>query len=300
MKSNFINNLPIIRGEYTDNAPLSHYTWFKVGGSADILYKPYDPEDLSSFLKQLDKTIPITIIGAGSNIIIRDSGIEGITIRLGRNFNNVEILSDNLIKVGASMLNFNLTSFGADNEIGGLEFLSGIPGSIGGGISMNAGSYGKEFKDIIDEIEVLDRNGNSSIIKNEEIKFSYRSNGLADGLIFISATIKCYKDSRDNIKKQINEISEKRKQTQPVKEKTGGSSFGNPENDSAWKLIDKVGLRGYCIGGAKFSEKHCNFMINTGNATGSDLENLGELARSRVLEKFGIDLKWEIKRLGRK
>jgi UDP-N-acetylmuramate dehydrogenase len=300
MKNNLINEIPKVNGIYKINAPLSHYTWLKVGGCADILYKPYDIEDLSIFLKNLQKEIPITILGAGSNVIIRDGGIEGVVIKLGRNFNHIEIIDDNLLKVGASMLNMNLSSFCLDNHMGGLEFLSGIPGTIGGGIAMNAGSYGREFKDIIYQIEVLDRNGNKFNIDNKEINFSYRKNDLPKDLIFISAIVKYHKDLPHNIKSKIEEISNKRRNTQPITEKTGGSTFANPQDNSAWKLIDNVGLRGYSIGGAKFSEQHCNFMINTGSAKASDLEDLGELAIERVFENFKINLEWEIKRLGKR
>jgi UDP-N-acetylmuramate dehydrogenase len=299
MRNTFQNHLPEIKGSYKENAPLSHYTWFKVGGKAEILYKPYDLEDLCVFLKEIDKSVPLSLIGAGSNIIIRDGGIDGVVIRLGRNFNDINILPNNLIEVGASMLNMNLSSFCLDNEIGGLEFLSGIPGSIGGGIAMNAGAYGKEFKDIVESITSIDRNGNIHILKNEEIKFSYRRNGLSNDLIFISAKLHYYNDNKLNIKKHIDEINLSRRSTQPILERTGGSTFANPENNSAWKLIDNVGLRGYHHGYAKFSEKHCNFLINTGNATAKDLEDLGELARKKVLEKFDINLHWEIKRLGK-
>lgn len=300
MKEILIENLPEVKGKYKKDAKLSHYTWFKVGGNAEILYKPFDVEDLSNFLKHLDSNIPITILGACSNVIIRDGGIDGIVVKLGQNFNNIKILSDSLIDVGASMLNMNFSSFCIENEIGGFEFLSGIPGTIGGGISMNAGCYGREFKDIIESVKAIDRFGNIIIFSNKELKFSYRKNGLPDNLIFISATFKYYKDSKLNIKKSIEEIANRRKTTQPITERTGGSTFANPEDNSAWKLIDNIGFRGYNIGGAKFSEKHCNFLINTGGAKATDLEELGDLAKKTVFEKYGISLNWEIKRLGKK
>lgn len=291
--------LPKIAGEYRNNYPLSHLTWFKVGGAAEIFLKPKDIHDLASFLAQNQRARPVTILGAGSNIIIRDGGIDGVVIKLGQNFTNIELTRDNRILVGGGCLNFNLAKFCQMHLITGFEFLSGIPGTIGGGVVMNAGAYNSEFKDILLAIEAIDHGGNIITIPNEKIGFKYRGTDLPPDLIITKAIFKVAIGDREVITAKINEISKARLATQPIKERTGGSSFANPEGYKAWQLIDKAGMRGYRIGGASISELHCNFMINNGTASASDLENLGNIVKEKVFEDSGIDLKWEIKLIGK-
>lgn len=292
--------LPEVRGEYKLDYNLSHLTWFKVGGPAKILFKPKDIDDLCHFLSNYKGDLPIHILGAGSNTIIRDGGYEGVVIKLGRNFTEIDILDGNKIRIGAGCLNFNAANFCMQNSIKGFEFLIGIPGTIGGGIAMNAGSYGTEFKDILEEVTCIDKDGNKHIIKCADFGFGYRHNSLKEEMIFVDATFHFEKGNMEEIKTRMNEITSERQKTQPINQKTGGSTFANPEGHSAWKLVDDAGLRGHQIGGAQFSPLHCNFMINTGEASAKDLEDLGELARSKILAKSGIDLKWEIKRIGTK
>ena len=293
-------NFQGIRGVFKQNYNLKHLTWLKVGGDADIFFKPEDIEDLKTFLKENNNRFPITIIGAGSNLIIRDKGVEGIVIKLGRNFTDIQFIDNNLIVAGAGCLNSNLAKFCLVNSIAGFEFLVGIPGTVGGGVAMNAGSYGREFKNIVASVEVLDTEGNLIIIPVDRIGFSYRTNSLPKDLIFTRVFFQAKnKEDPNKIKQKMDEISAIRSSSQPVSEKTGGSTFANPEGFKAWELIDKAGLRGVRVGGACMSEMHCNFMINDNNATATDMENLGELIRQKVKENSGIELQWEIKRIGR-
>jgi UDP-N-acetylmuramate dehydrogenase len=295
-----IDTLPKIRGEYRFNFPLNKTNWFNVGGPAEVLFKPKDPEDLIYFLQNKPQDINITIFGVGSNIIIRDGGLDGVVLRLGRAFTNIELLEKNVVKVGTACLNYNLANFCADNCLAGLEFLIGIPGSIGGGVAMNAGAYGVEFKDVIQQVKAVDYDGNIHIFSNEEMGFFYRGNSLKEKMIFLEAIFKLSYDDRDKISARMEGISKKREETQPIKEKTTGSTFANPPGYSAWKLIDEAGFRGFKVGGASMSEKHCNFMINDGTGTAADLENLGEYVREKVYSKTGILLEWEVKRIGKK
>lgn len=291
--------LPQIAGEYKNNYPLKHLTWFKVGGAAEVFFKPLDIDDLTSFLLQNQQNIPTTILGAGSNMIIRDGGVDGVVIKLGRNFTNIELLPDNKIAVGSTCLNFNLAKFCQEHSIAGFEFLVGIPGTIGGGVAMNAGAYNSEFKDILLEVEAINSKGEIANIPNEEIGFRYRGNNLPKDLIITKAVFKVVTGNKELITAKMNEINNARQTTQPITERTGGSTFANPVGHKAWKLIDEAGMRGYKVGDASISELHCNFMINHGNATALDLENLGELVRKKVLETRGIELHWEIKRIGK-
>jgi len=293
-------NFQGIRGVFKQNYNLKHLTWLKVGGDADIFFKPEDIEDLKTFLKENNNRFPITVIGAGSNLIIRDKGVEGIVIKLGRNFTDIQFIDNNLIVAGAGCLNSNLSKFCLVNSITGFEFLIGIPGTVGGGVAMNAGSYGREFKDIVASVEVLDTEGNLIIIPVDRIGFSYRTNSLPKDLIFTRVFFQAKnKEDPNKIKQKMDEISAIRSSSQPVSEKTGGSTFANPEGFKAWELIDKAGLRGVRVGGACMSEMHCNFMINANNATATDMENLGELVKQKVKENSGIELQWEIKRIGK-
>lgn len=293
-----IEQLPRIRGEYRANYPLAPLTWFKVGGNAEVLFKPLDLKDLVHFLASTPRDIHITVLGAGSNVLVRDGGIDGVVIKLGRNFAGIDLLPNNQIQIGASALNYNIAQVAMQNGLTGLEFLVGIPGTTGGGIAMNAGAYGREYKDIVEYIEAVDRKGRVHIIHNKDIGFSYRSNSLPKDLIFTRVVCSSTQGDPKTIKIRMDEIMSQREASQPVREKTGGSTFANPADHKAWKLIDKVGMRGAREGDAMISDKHCNFMINCGRATAADLETLGELARSKVLEEYGIELKWEIKRLG--
>ncbi|WP_410520703.1 UDP-N-acetylmuramate dehydrogenase [Candidatus Tisiphia endosymbiont of Dioctria rufipes] len=291
--------LPKIVGEYRNNYNLSHLTWFKVGGPAEIFFKPLDSSNLADFVAQNQQQRPITVLGAGSNIIIRDGGIDGVVVKLGQNFTNIELMPDNQISVGSSCLNYNLAKFCQVHAITGFEFLVGIPGTIGGGVVMNAGAYGSEFKDIIIAIEAIDSRGNFILIPNEEIGFKYRGNNLPKDLIITRAIFKVTIGEQEMILAKMDEINKNRLATQPIKERTSGSTFANPENHKAWQLIDKAGMRGYRIGGASMSQLHCNFMINHGNSSARDLEDLGDLVKKNVFEDSGISLEWEIKRIGK-
>ena len=293
-------DLPQVRGEYRYDAKLSHLTWFKVGGCAQVLYKPRDLEDLQYFLQHLDRNIPYVIIGAGSNLLIRDGGVEGVVIKLPRAFTEIKLLPGARIACGAASLNFNVAHFAAEYALSGLEFLVGIPGSIGGGVWMNAGCYGSEFRDVLDELTILMPNGEVQILSCDDINFQYRKSNLPQGCVVVSAIFKLNSGDSGVIRSKMNSITDERKSTQPQGVRTGGSSFANPSGEKkAWQLIDAVGLRGHKIGGASFSEKHCNFMVSDGNATAKELEELGELARKRVKAQYGVDIHWEIKRIGK-
>ncbi len=293
--------LPETVGEYKTYYNLRHLTWFKVGGPTKVLFKPLDVQDLVNFISQNQQQNyrwPITVLGAGSNIIIRDGGIDGVVIKLGQNFTNIELVYDRML-VGSSCLNFNLAKFCQMHSITGFEFLSGIPGTIGGGVVMNAGAYNSEFKDIIIAIEAINSRGNFILIPNEEIGFKYRGSNLEKDLIITKAIFKVTIGDRDIIIEKMNEINSNRITTQPIKERTGGSTFINPYNHKAWQLIDQAGMRGYKLGGASMSQLHCNFMINHGNASARDLEDLGDLVKKNVFEDSGINLEWEIKWIGK-
>jgi UDP-N-acetylmuramate dehydrogenase len=304
--------LPNIRGRYTENAPLGAVGWFRAGGVAEVLLKPADIEDLQFFLSSCPDTIPITILGVLSNTIIRDGGVSGVTIRLGRDFTDIKILDDGLVYAGAACLDANVAEMAAQAGLTGLEFLCGVPGSIGGALAMNAGAYGGEIKDILVTADFLDRHGRKHSLTPSELKMSYRHSEIPEGWIAIGALFKSTgRDSPENILAHMTSIREKRAATQPIRSQTGGSTFANPKPDElakcrlpegtkSWQLVDKVGGRGLKIGGAQMSDLHANFMINTGGATGDDLENLGEEIRRRVMDNYGLDLHWEIKRIGNK
>lgn len=302
-----ISDLPIVRGRYTENAPLGAKGWFRCGGAAEVLFKPADQDDLQHFLQHCPSDTPVHIFGALSNTIIRDGGLKGVTIRLSRQFAGIEI-QDDLITAGALALDANVANFAAEHGLGGLEFLSGIPGTIGGALKMNAGCYGVETKDVLVEATLLDRSGAIKMVEPQDLDMQYRHTNIDEGIV-LSATFKGTPEDAQTVKDRIAAIKAQREDSQPVREKTGGSTFANPslddlkaaglpEDTKVWKLIDSVGGRGLMVGGAQMSEKHCNFMINTDDATAADLENLGEELRARVLEKHGITLRWEIRRMG--
>lgn len=286
-----------LRGNLTDNVVLAPFTWFKVGGNADYVYRPTDDDDLCDFLNLLPLDMPVTIIGAASNLLVRDGGIRGVVIRLGRGFGEMTRLNDTDVVVGAAVPDMNVAKFLSDESLDGGAFLRGIPGTIGGALCMNAGAYGVELKDIFVEAYGVTRTGKKVTLTYDDMLFSYRHCGIKD-VFFTGVKLRLTAGDKHHIVAQMNDITSKRQETQPVKSQTGGSTFKNPEGFKAWELIDRAGLRGFKIGDAQISELHCNFMINNGNATAYDLELLGETVRKIVFEKTGVTLEWEIKRIG--
>jgi UDP-N-acetylmuramate dehydrogenase len=291
------NILPNVRGQYRFDAPLSKTNWFGVGGPADVLFKPEDTEDLAYFIRHKPADLPVTVIGVGSNLIVRDGGIRGAVVRLGRFFNEVKREGEVLL-AGAAMLDVNLAKLSASMGRAGLEFMSGIPGTVGGALAMNAGAYGREVKDVLIKAEAVTRAGEVIEVSVADMHYSYRHYGGPEGVIFTRAWFDTSADEPAVIEARIAEIQAKREATQPIRERTGGSTFANPEGHKAWELIDAAGCRGLTIGGAQMSTLHCNFMINTGNATAAELEALGEEVRARVRAQSGVELHWEIKRIG--
>jgi len=289
-----IEKLPKVAGIYRENASLK--SWFDVGGKAEILYKPKDAKDLSNFLQNCPKEIPINILGIGSNIIIHDEGVKGVVIRLGKEFADISV-SENKITVGAAALCANCANQAANQGIGDLEFLSGIPGSIGGAVAMNAGCYGFDVAQVLEFVKAIDYDGNLINITKSQFSFDYRHNSLAKNYIFISATFVGTISKVEIVQEKIKNLQKNRQESQPIRAKTGGSTFKNPEScdKKAWQLIDEVGYRGKIKGGAKISEKHCNFLINFDNAKATDLLELGNEVKAIVKDKTGIDLQWEIK-----
>jgi UDP-N-acetylmuramate dehydrogenase len=306
------SDLPEVRGRYSINAPLGKVGWFRTGGQADILFKPADVEDLQKFLSEVNGNIPVNILGVLSNAIVRDRGVEGVVIRLGREFNVIKELEDYQMYFGSAVLDVNAAEAAADKNISGLEFLCGIPGSIGGALALNAGAYGSEIRDVLVNAEFIDKKGMRQFLTADDMKMSYRHSEIPEGWIAVGATLQGRAGDAEQIKRHMTDIREKRSQTQPIRSQTGGSTFKNPkpedlaaaglpEGTKAWQLVDKVGGRGLTIGGAQMSELHANFMINTGTATAADLETLGEEIRHRVREQCnGYNLQWEIVILGRK
>lgn len=292
--------LPQVKGKYRFDVDLSRLCWFGVGGKASVLFTPANQDDLIYFLKNI-KDVPIFVFGVGSNILIRDGGFNGVVIRLGNCTNYIKLISSYILEVGASVLDQNVAEFAIEHKIGGMEFLSGIPGTIGGGLAMNAGAYGREFTNIVKNVKALDLEGNLIEFSNKDMGFTYRSNGLKEQFIFLSAELVGYRASLEEIQMFMNRIKTQRNATQPVKGvKTGGSTFKNPLYDKAWRLIDEAGCRGLKVGGAQVSEQHCNFIINTGNATSADIEELIYIVKTRVLESSGITLENEIVFVGEK
>lgn len=286
-----------VRGRMTADADLSKVTWFRVGGPAEVMFRPEDSADLSLFLAALPEDVPFTVLGVASNTLVRDGGVPGVTIRLGRGFAQAEPV-ENGFRFGAAMLDVNAAKHAAEAGIAGLEFLVGIPGTIGGGIRMNAGAYGTEFKDVTSSIEVLDRAGTLQVKTPEKMGFRYRHSDLPADHIVTHATVIGIPGDRAQIEARMAEISNARGESQPINSPTGGSTFANPDGHKAWRLIDGVGGRGLRIGGAQVSEKHCNFLINQDDASAADIEALGEELRRRVFESHGIELRWEIRRIG--
>ena len=295
------DHLPTVKGKLLSNEPLAPFTWLRVGGPADILFLPEDEGDLAGFLAALDPSVPVTTIGVGSNLLVRDGGVEGVVIRLGRAFAKVEPRGDQTLLAGAAILDAILAREAAKAGIAGLEFYRGVPGTIGGACVMNAGCYGAETKDVLVEAYAVTRAGERVTLSNAQMDFVYRkSRAAASGeLYFTGALFEGTADQPAAIEARMAEITARREASQPIREKTGGSTFKNPPGDSSWRLVDAAGWRGKLFGGAKFSEQHSNFLINTGEATAADLEGLGEAVRADVKAKFGVELEWEIKRIGR-
>jgi len=288
-----------IRGRLTLNAPMDRVTWFQVGGLAELMFQPHDTDDLIAFLKILPHDVPLTVVGVGSNLLVRDGGIPGVVLRLSaKGFGQVELAGENRIRAGAICPDKHIAAMAMDNEIGGFHFYYGIPGSIGGALRMNAGANGGETAERLVEVHAVDRKGDVKVLSKAEMGYSYRHSNASPDLIFTHAVFEGYPEDRAKIRADMDAVRNHRETVQPVKERTGGSTFKNPEGHSAWKLIDEAGGRGLMIGGAQMSSLHCNFMINTGHATGYDLEYLGETIRQMVFDESGITLEWEIKRLG--
>jgi UDP-N-acetylmuramate dehydrogenase len=293
------NRLSGLRGRITPNAEMEKITWFRAGGIADALFQPADEADLAAFLKAVPSDIPLTIVGIGSNLLVRDGGLRGFVVRLSaKGFGEAETVSNTRIRAGAATPDKRLAAVALEAGIGGFHFYHGIPGGVGGALRMNAGANGVETRERVVEVRALDREGNAHTFTNAEMGYAYRTSSAPAGLIFTSALFEGYVDQPDAIRSAMDAVQHHRETVQPIREKTGGSTFKNPPGTSAWKEIDQAGCRGLMIGGAQMSPMHCNFMINTGNATGYDLEHLGETVRARVLERSGIRLEWEIKRIG--
>ncbi|MBD8554818.1 UDP-N-acetylmuramate dehydrogenase [Rhizobium sp. CFBP 8762] len=288
-----------IRGRLTPNAPMDRVTWFRAGGLAELMFQPHDADDLATFLKLVPESVPVLVVGVGSNLLVRDGGIPGVVIRLSaKGFGFVNLAGENRIEVGAICPDKNVAAMALDHGIGGFAFYYGIPGSIGGALRMNAGANGWETRERVVEVHALDRQGNAHVLSNADMGYSYRHSSAPEGLIFTHAIMEGYGEDKAKIRADMDAVRLHRETVQPIREKTGGSTFKNPEGHSAWKLIDEAGCRGMIIGGAQMSPMHCNFMINTGQASGYELEYLGETVRQRVLEASGVRLEWEIKRLG--
>lgn len=291
--------LPPARGRVTRGQSLAQITWFGVGGPAEIGFRPADAEDLSNFLAGLPPEAPVTVIGVGSNLLVRDGGVEGVVIRLGRGF--AGIAADGLaIEAGAAALDANVAEVAAQAGIAGMEFLTGVPGTIGGATRMNAGAYGGDMAAITVAATALDRGGREHRLDKAALGFTYRHSTVPEDWIVTGASLTGTADDPIVIAGRLAEIRAEREASQPIRSKTGGSTFKNPPGERAWALIDRAGCRGLRLGGAMVSEKHCNFLINTGEATAAEIEDLGELVRARVLAETGVTLEWEIKRIGRR
>ena len=290
--------MPKLRGRLLANESLAPLTWFRVGGPAQVLFTPADEDDLVYFLKALPQELAVYVVGVGSNLIVRDGGMPGVVIRLSpRGFGDARVEGD-IISTGAAALDKRVAETAAAANLAGLEFYFGIPGSIGGALRMNAGANGAETKDVLVEATGVDRSGNVHTFSNTEMKFVYRDCGIDPAIIFTAARFRGKPTAPEAIRARMEEVQKHRESAQPIRNKTGGSTFKNPPADSAWKLIDAAGCRGLRVGGAQVSELHCNFLINTGHATGHDIETLGETVRTRVKQLSGIELHWEIKRIG--
>lgn len=308
-----INRLPVVRGRYGENVPLAPITWFRVGGPAEVMFRPADVDDLAKFLAERPVDVPVTVLGVASNVLVRDGGVPGVVIRLGRQFAQVGVVDGDCVQAGAAAMDVNVARVARDAGLAGLEFLSGIPGTVGGALRMNAGAFGTEMKDVVVAAEAVDGDGRFHRLSLEELGFAYRSCAIDATWVFISSHLRVRPDDAAAIGARMDSIRERREQSQPTRVRTGGSTFTNPSvvkltdeglsdggaaTMKAWQLIDAAGCRGLACGGAVVSPKHCNFLVNTGSATAADLEDLGEEVRRRVRERFGVELHWEIRRIG--
>lgn len=292
------DTLPQVAGKLTPDAPLAPLVWFKSGGSAEWLFEPKDLDDLQSFLRDLDPLVPVMALGLGSNLIVRDGGVPGVVVRLGKAFAKVERLDDTTLRCGGGASGILVSSTARDAGLAGLEFLRSIPGTVGGFVRMNGGAYGREVKDILTDCDVMLRSGELVTLPLADLGYTYRHSELPEGAIVVRATFRGELGEPAAIQAEMDRISTSREASQPLRSKTGGSTFKNPDGDKAWRLVDEAGCRGLQIGGAQVSEKHTNFLINTGDATSTDIESLGEEVRRRVKEKSGVELHWEIQRVG--
>lgn len=297
-----ISELPPVRGRYVERADMSAITWFRVGGPADVLFAPEDEKDLAEFLKKTPRGVPVYPVGVGSNLLVRDGGVRGVVVRLGAPFAKISI-EGMRVTAGAAALDAQVARAAARAGVAGLEFYRGVPGTIGGALAMNAGAYEQETKDILNEAIAYDRDGARHVLRNADMKFAYRHCGAGEALIFTQATFEGRADDPAAIEARMKSIMERREKSQPIREKTGGSTFANPDPSvsggrKAWQLIDQIGGRGRVVGDAQVSEQHCNFMINRGKATAEDIESLVEGLRKEVLNKTGVELRWEIRRIG--
>ncbi|MCC6780636.1 MAG: UDP-N-acetylmuramate dehydrogenase [Hyphomicrobiales bacterium] len=290
--------MPDLRGRLLAHQSLAELTWFRVGGPAQVLYMPEDENDLGYFLQRLDAEIPVTVVGLGSNLIVRDGGVPGVVVRLGRGFGEVKIEAGARVRAGAAVPDVKVSRAAQEAGLAGLAFFRGIPGAIGGALRMNGGAYGRETKDALIEARALDRQGRLRLLSNAEMRFSYRHCGAPGELIFTEALFQGTPGDPLAIAAEMDKITDAREATQPIKSRTGGSTFKNPAGHKAWQLIDAAGCRGLIVGNAQVSEQHCNFLINLGGATAADIEMLGETVRARVKAQTGVELEWEIKRIG--
>nr|WP_179407432.1 UDP-N-acetylmuramate dehydrogenase [Novosphingobium marinum] len=293
------DTLPAVRGKLTADAPLAPLVWFKAGGNADWLFEPADVEDLAGFLAALDPQVPVMGLGLGSNLIVRDRGVPGVVVRLGKTFGRVDPVDEVTLSCGGGASGILVSSTARDAGIAGLEFLRSIPGTVGGFVRMNGGAYGREVKDILVDCDVVLRSGEQRTLALADLGYSYRHSDLPEQAIVVAARFAGHPGEPQAIQAEMDRISESREASQPLRTRTGGSTFKNPEGARAWELVDAAGCRGLSRGGAQVSEKHTNFLINTGEATAADIEALGEDVRARVKAHAGVELEWEIKRVGR-
>lgn len=293
-------SLPAVAGKLTPNAPLAPLVWFKSGGAAEWLFEPRDVADLQQFLRSLDPQVPVMALGLGSNMIVRDGGVAGVVVRLGKAFARVARTDEVTLDCGGGASGILVSSSARDNDIAGLEFLRSIPGTVGGFVRMNGGAYGSEVKDILVDCDVVLRDGSLVLLSNADLGYTYRHSELPEGAVVVGARFRGRPGEREAIQAEMDRISASREASQPLRSKTGGSTFKNPEGEKAWQLVDRAGCRGLQMGGAQVSEKHTNFLINTGDATSADIEGLGEEVRRRVMENSGVQLEWEIQRVGKK
>jgi UDP-N-acetylmuramate dehydrogenase len=296
--SRLVESLPELRGRLAADAPLKDFTWFRAGGPAEVLYSPADEADLAYAMRNISAEVPVTVIGLGSNLLVRDGGIAGVVIRLGKGFGEIAVEEGSRLRVGAAVPDVKVARAAADAGITGLSFYRGIPGGVGGALRMNGGAHGRETREVVLEVRAVDREGKLHALPVAELHYAYRHCGAPEDFIFTEALYQGEPGEPEKILAEMEEIAAYRERVQPIKSRTGGSTFKNPPGHKAWQLIDAAGCRGFAVGDARVSEMHCNFLINEGNASGADLEELGETVRARVKATSGVELEWEIKRLG--